>query len=72
MDMKRFRSSPSGTIPQVAEHLNVTYITAQGHVSRLEEAGILREVTGQERNQAYRADGVIKAIQEPLIRSGES
>jgi Fic family protein len=37
--------------------------TAQRYVDALEQAGILREVTGRRRNRLYRADAVFNAIQ---------
>jgi len=35
-------------------------------VDVLEEAGILREVTGRKRDRLYRADEVLKLIKDPL------
>jgi Fic family protein len=40
--------------------------TAQRYVVVLEEAGILREVTGRKRNRLYRADEVFNGIKDPL------
>ena len=40
--------------------------TAQRYVDILEEAGILREVTGRKRNRLYRADDVFNVIKNPL------
>jgi predicted DNA-binding transcriptional regulator YafY len=40
--------------------------TVQRYVADLEEAGILREVTGRRRNRLYRADEVFDAIQKPI------
>jgi len=40
--------------------------TAQRYVEVLEEAGILREVTGRKRDRLYRADEVLKLIKDPL------
>lgn len=57
---------PILTVGQVVESLGVTIPTAQGYVDRLEEAGVLREITGQARNRVYRADEVLEAIESPL------
>lgn len=57
---------PILTSGQVGETLGVTAPTAQGYVDRLEEAGVLREITGQARNRIYRADEVLEAIEGPL------
>ncbi len=37
--------------------------TAQRYINTLEQAGILREMTGRRRNRLYRADDVLNAIQ---------
>jgi len=42
--------------------LDALYRTAQRYVERLEEIGILREVTGQARNRLYRADEILQAL----------
>jgi len=56
---------PLVTIRQVEQELDLTYQTARRYVDRLEEKGILREITGQARNRVYRADAVLDAINEP-------
>jgi len=61
---------PMVTMPQIAEALNVNYATATRYISHLENAAILREVTGQARNRVYRADEVLAAIEEPLGQQG--
>ena len=50
----------------VRDILQVTPRTAQQHIDRLREAGILREITGQDRNRVYCAQGIIDAVREPL------
>lgn len=57
---------PLVTIRQVERELDITYQTAWRHVNRLEEEGVLREITGQARNRVYRVDEVLAAIEEPL------
>lgn len=59
-------AQPVLTASQVAEALGVSFPSAQQYVNRLEEANILREITGQARNRVYRADEVLRAIEEPL------
>ena len=61
---------PMVTMPQIAEALRVNYATATRYISHLENAAILREVTGQARNRVYRADEVLAAIEEPLGQQG--
>ena len=57
---------PVTTMPQISAGLGVNYATATRYIKRLEDAGILREITGQARNRIYRADEVLAAIEEPL------
>ena len=57
---------PLLTVHQVKDTLNVSTPTAQGYINRLEDAGILREITGQARNRVYQADKVLEAIEAPL------
>lgn len=59
-------AQPVLTVRRVEVTLKVTYNTAQQYVQQLEEAGLLREVTGQDRNRVYQADEVLKAVQVPL------
>jgi Fic family protein len=54
---------PILNIRQVEAALNVPYRTAQRYIGRLEEIGILREVTGQARNRLYRADEILRALE---------
>jgi Fic family protein len=53
---------PILNIRQLEESLEVPYRTAQRYIERLEEIGILREVTGQARNRLYQADEIINRI----------
>ncbi|MEX0885882.1 MAG: Fic family protein [Phycisphaeraceae bacterium] len=58
-------AQPAVTAARVRQVLDVTPRTAQQHIDRLVKAGILREITGQKRNRAYVARGVLQAIHEP-------
>jgi len=63
---------PLLTVHQVEDTLNVSTPTAQGYINRLEDAGILREITGQARNRVYQADKILEAIEAPLeLGAGE-
>ena len=55
--------SPILNIRQLEAALDVPYRTAQRYVERLEEHGILREVTGQARNRPYRADEILRNLE---------
>lgn len=63
-------AAPVVTVRQVEQYLGVTFRTAQLHVNRLAEAGILREVTGRARNRVYIADEIMRTIEEPLEITG--
>jgi Fic family protein len=55
---------PILNIRQLEAALDVPYRTAQRYVERLEEIGILREVTGLARNRLYRADEILLVLEE--------
>jgi Fic family protein len=65
-------AQPVLTIRQVQTALGVDFPAAQRYVHQLVEGGLLREVTGRARNRVYRADEVLRAIEEPLSPSGNS
>ena len=65
-------AQPVLTVRQVEVALDVNFSTAQRYVNQLEEAGLLREITGQARNRIYRADEVLAAIEEPLSIGDEA
>ncbi len=54
--------SPAVTIAGAAARLGVSFAGAKSLVERLESVGILREITGFQRNRIYRADGIIEAV----------
>ncbi len=56
---------PAVSIAAVRQWLGVTPATAQKHVDRLVQAGILREITGRRRYRVYLAQGILQAIREP-------
>jgi Fic family protein len=59
---------PVLSVSQVSEALGVSFVSAQRYVNRLEQAGVLREVTGHARNRVYMADQVLRNLEEPLTR----
>jgi Fic family protein len=54
---------PILNIRQLEAALGVPYRTAQRYVERLEEIGILREVTGHARNRLYRAEEILQVLE---------
>lgn len=65
-------AQPVLTVNQVASALAVNFSTAQRYVKQLEDAGLLDEITGRGRNRVYRADEVLRAIEEPLHTEREA
>lgn len=61
-------AQPAVTAAGVRALLSVTPRTAQQHIDRLRDAGILSEVTGQKRNRIYLAHRIIRTLhdQNPL------
>jgi Fic family protein len=54
---------PILNIRQLEAALEVPYRTAKRYIERLEEIGIVREMTGQARNRLYRADDILAALE---------
>lgn len=54
---------PILNIRQLEAALDVPYRTAERYIERLEEIGILREVTGQARNRLYQADEILQTLE---------
>jgi Fic family protein len=61
---------PILTIRQLEAALGVPYRTAQRYIKKLEEAGILREASGQARNRLYRADDILMAVEGAIETDG--
>lgn len=59
---------PLITISQVQTGLKVQFPVAKRYVDQLVAVGILREVTGRARNRVYRADEILKVIEQASIR----
>lgn len=55
----RLFQTPSITINQASELLDMTHQGAANNIHRLEDAGVLREMTGQKRNQVFIADDIV-------------
>jgi Fic family protein len=63
---------PVISVRQVEAELGVSFNVARRYVDRLLEAGLVREITGRSRNRLFRADEVMRAIEERLEpRRGE-
>ena len=61
-------STPITSITQAQEKLDMgSYTTIQRYIEKLESLGILREVTGKGRNRVYRAEQILKVLEEQII-----
>ena len=58
---------PYFTVADVRRWLDIAAPTAHELVNRLEEAKLIREVTGRGRNRIYLAAEIIAALQEPPL-----
>jgi len=56
-------SRPILSIRQAADGLDIPFKAAQDYIEKLEQAGILREITGYARNRIYRSDVILKAVE---------
>ena len=59
-------TKPYLTVNEARELLDMSYGAANNAVSRLEEDGVLEEITGQNRNRVFRAREVFHIIQKPV------
>jgi len=55
-------AAPYLTITRAAEVLKVTFPTAQTGMKKLEELGMVREITGQKRNRIYQAREILALL----------
>ena len=58
--------TPYLDVNEAADWLDVQYPTAARQVERLEDDGVLQEVTGKQRNRFYRAAEIFESIEKPI------
>lgn len=58
--------TPFLSINQAARHLNVTHQAASLIVKKLQELGIVREVSGRKRDRIYLAESILAAVDSPV------
>ena len=56
---------PILSVRQMATALGLPYRSAQRQIEKLEQLGIVREITGAARNRIYQADAVLELIDRP-------
>lgn len=54
---------PILSVRQAANELGIPNKTANDYLRKLEEAGIVREITGQARNRIFQADEILRAVE---------
>jgi Fic family protein len=59
-------TKPYLTVNEAKDLLDMTYNAANHAVGRLEDDGVLEEITGQQRNRVFRAREVFEVIQKPV------
>ena len=60
-------SAPITSITQAQEQLDMgSFTTIQRHVDKLDELGIVGEVTGKKRNRIYRANQILNVLEERI------
>jgi len=58
---------PIMTIRSAEKFMDVSYVTASSVIQQLEELGLLKEITGQKRNKAYRYEPFISLFSQQTI-----
>lgn len=66
--MEELFLNPYVTATRLRNRLDVTFPTVQGIIDRFVQDGILREVTGRQRNRIYCAEELLRVIEEELPR----
>lgn len=59
MALESFYTTPVKSIGVLAEQIDISISTASTLVGRFEEMGILREITGRQRDRLYRYDAYV-------------
>lgn len=59
-------ASPYITLRRATEATGVAKKSAQNTINKLLGAGLIREITGQQRNRVYCADEILRLLDEPL------
>ncbi len=59
-------ASPFLTVNRAADVGQVTRAAAQNTIDKLADVGLIREITGKQRNRVYCADEILRLLDEPL------
>jgi len=59
---------PLTDIQTAQEHFGVSYNTAAGAIAKLENAKLVRETTGKQRNRVFRFAAYLELFEEPVTR----
>lgn len=61
-------SHPAITVSWAVKRLRITPRAAQLNIDKLVASGILKEVTGRQRNRIYVANGIVKIVDTPKVK----
>lgn len=64
-------SRPVLTVRQAADGLGIPFKTAQAYLSKLVQAGVLREITGFARNRIFQADEILRAVHDQNVHGSD-
>ena len=64
--------TPWFTVGEAAKRMGVAFNTAQRTVNRFEQLGLVREVTGRQRDRVYAAEEVFAVINDPIPHYDET
>jgi len=56
-------SRPVLSVRQASDGLGIPFKTARDYLTKLVQAGVLREITGYPRNRIFQADEILRAVQ---------
>lgn len=59
---------PILSIRQLEDAMQIPYRSAQRYIEKLEQLGVVREVTGRARNRLYQADEILSALEGSIRR----
>lgn len=64
-------SRPVLTVRQATDGLGIPFKTAQAYLSKLVQAGVLREITGFARNRIFQADEILRAVHDQNVHGSD-
>ena len=59
---------PIVSVRMAADHLQCSFVTASALIAQFERTGMVREITGQQRNRRYRYEPYLKLFERDMLR----